>query len=230
MGVQAAQASTSPVWRIFVVDDHPVVREGLAQRISRHKDLTVCGEAANARQALSAIPAASPDLVLVDINLPGRSGLELIRDLQAANPKLPILVLSMHDEAFYAERVLRAGARGYVSKQLGGQKLIEAIRRVCRGQFYLSEKINTRILDHFAGRQPRAGSKRMAQLTDRELEVLNIIGRGKESREVARELGMSLKTVETHRSNIKRKLNLKTGAELVRHAVLFVEASDSAGC
>ena len=163
--------------------------------------------------------------MLADINLPGRNGLELIRDLRAIRPGLPVLVLSMHDEALFAERVLRAGGRGYVSKQASGQVLIGAIRHVLSGQIYLSNDVSTRLLGSFTGKTQRPKTLSPVELlTDRELEVFTFIGQAKETKEIARRLNMSGKTVEAHRAAIKRKLKLKTGPELTRHAVLWVEA------
>jgi len=210
--------------RILIVDDHPVVREGLTQQINREPDLEVCAEASNASQAMEAVARAKPDLVLADINLPGRSGLELIRDLHAVSPRLPVLVLSMHDESVFAERVLRAGGRGYLSKQAGAEKLAEAIRRVLSGQIYVSETVSTRLLNGLSGEHPGRVPSPVAQLTDRELEVFTLIGQAMETKDIARRLHMSSKTVEAHRGSIKRKLKLKTGPELTRHAVLWVEA------
>jgi len=220
-----AESDISARRRILIVDDHPVVREGLVRQINREADLAVCAEAGNASQALSAAEQAKPDLVLVDINLPGRSGLELIRDLRAMAPGLPVLVLSMHDESVFAERVLRAGGRGYISKQVGGDKLVEAIRRVLAGQIYVSERVSTRLLDSLSGKHPVRTASPVEQLTDRELEVFTLIGQAKETKEIARRLNMSVKTVEAHRAAIKRKLKLATGPELTRHAVLWVEAT-----
>ncbi len=210
--------------RILIVDDHPIVREGLVQQINRELDLTVCAEASNATHALAAIEREAPDLVLVDINLPGRSGLELIRDIRAVKPNLSVLVLSMHDEAVFAERALRAGGRGYVSKQAGGDKLLEAIRRVLSGQIYVSETVSTRLLDSLSGQHSARTVSPVEQLTDRELDVFTHIGQAMETKEIAARLNMSGKTVEAHRAAIKRKLKLKTGPELTRHAVLWVEA------
>lgn len=211
--------------RILIVDDHPVVREGLVQQLGREPDLEVCAQADSASQALEAAEQTSPDLVLADINLPGRSGLELIRDLRAVAPRLPVLVLSMHDEIVFAERVLRAGGRGYVSKQAGPEKLAQAIRRVLSGQIYLAEAVSTRLLDGLSGKRPAGLASPIEKLTDRELEVFTLIGRAKETKEIARRLHMSTKTVEAHRGSIKRKLRLKTGPELTRHAVLWLEAT-----
>jgi DNA-binding NarL/FixJ family response regulator len=210
--------------RILVVDDHAVVREGLVAQINREPDLLVCGEAGNARDALSLAEALRPDLVLADITLPGRNGLEFIRDLRAVQPALPVLVLSMHDPSLFAERVLRAGGRGYISKQQSGQRLLTAIRRVLLGQIYLSDEVSTRLLDSLSSKHPTRTLSPVDQLTDRELEVFTMIGQARETKEIARRLGMSAKTVEAHRASIKRKLKLKTGPELTRHAVLWVEA------
>jgi len=211
--------------RILIVDDHPVVREGLVQQINREADLEVCAETGTASQALEAVERLKPDLVLADINLPGRSGLELIRDVHTICPRLPVLVLSMHDEAVFAERVLRAGGRGYVSKQAGADQLATAIRRVLSGQIYVSETVSTRLLDGLSGEPPGRVASPLEKLTDRELEVFTLIGQAKETKEIARRLNMSSKTVEAHRGSIKRKLKLKTGPELTRHAVLWVEAT-----
>lgn len=211
--------------RILVVDDHAVLREGLVAQINREADLMVCGEAETARAAIEAVEKLAPNLVLADLTLPGRNGLELIRDLRALRPGLPVLVLSMHDASLFAERVLRAGGRGYISKQQSGSQLIKAIRHVLSGQIYLSEEVSTRLLGSFTGKAERPKTLSPVELlTDRELEVFNLIGQAKETKEISRRLGMSAKTVEAHRASVKRKLKLKTGPELTRHAVLWVEA------
>lgn len=221
---KSAEAETTRK-TILVVDDHAVLREGLVAQINREPDLTVCGEAETARAAIDAVERLSPDLVLADITLPGRNGLELIRDLRAIRSSLPVLVLSMHDASLFAERVLRAGGRGYVSKQQSGSQLIKAIRHVLSGQIYLSEEVSTRLLGSFTGRAQRPKTLSPVELlTDRELEVFNLIGQAKETKEISRSLSMSAKTVEAHRASIKRKLKLTTGPELTRHAVLWVEA------
>jgi len=211
--------------QILIVDDHPIVREGLVQQLNREPDLMVCAQASNAAQAISAVVEHQPDLVLVDLNLPGRGGLELIRDLRALRPKLPMLVLSMHDEAVFAERVLRAGGRGYVSKEAAGEQLLKAVRRVLAGEIYVSHTVSTRLLDSLSGRPSARTVSPVEQLTDRELEVFTLIGLARETKEIARRLNVSGKTVEAHRAAIKRKLKLKTGPELTRHAVLWVEAT-----
>jgi DNA-binding NarL/FixJ family response regulator len=161
----------------------------------------------------------------LDISLPDKNGLELIKDIQAAKPGLPILVVSMHDEALYAERVLRAGGRGYVMKQEGGKRMLQAIRQVLTGQIFVSEKMSARILEMFSGRRSVSTSP-VERLSDREFEVFQLIGQGKGTREIAQHLHLSIKTVEVHRANIKQKLKLKTATDLVRHAVRWVEIED----
>jgi len=209
--------------RILILDDHPMMREGLAQLIGNEADLSVCGEAEHANEAIEKINALKPDLLLADITLPGKNGLELIKDVRALMPGLAVLVISMHDESLYAERVLRAGGRGYIMKQEGGKKLMLAIRQVLNGQIYVSEKMSAKILEIFSGRRGDAGGSPVAKLTDREFEVFQLIGQGKGTKEIAAQLHLSAKTVEVHRLNIKQKLNLQTAAELIRHAVRWVE-------
>src|SRR5689334_18552892 len=164
--------------RILIVDDHPMMREGLAQLIDHEIDLCVAGQSDTAAQALQSVGAILPDLALIDISLPDKNGLELIKDLQTLHPQLPILVVSMHDEALYAERVLRAGGRGYIMKQEGGKKLMEAIRQVLGGQIYVSEKMSAKILEIFSGRRPDAVKSSVESLSDREFEVFQLIGQG----------------------------------------------------
>lgn len=212
--------------RLLILDDHPMMRQGLAQLITNEPDLTVCGEAENVPQALAAIETAKPDLVLADISLPGRNGVELIKDLQTLHPGIPVLVISMHDESLYAERVLRAGGRGYVMKQEGGKKLMEAIRQVLSGQIYVSEKMSAKILENFSGRRAATGGSAVENLTDRELEVFQLIGQGCGTRKIAEHLHLSVKTVEVHRLHIKEKLKLSDAPSLVRYAVRWVEAQN----
>lgn len=209
--------------RLLIVDDHPMMRTGLAQLIENEDDLRVCAEADNAAQALDAALGQKLDLILLDISLPDKNGLELIKDIRAVKPTLPILVVSMHDEALYAERVLRAGGRGYIMKQEGGKKLLEAIRQVLNGQIYVSDKISSGILETLSGRPAEASAFPIQHLSDREFEVFQLIGLGKGTREIADHLHLSVKTVEVHRLNIKKKLNLKTATDLVRHAVRWLE-------
>jgi DNA-binding NarL/FixJ family response regulator len=210
--------------RVLIVDDHPIMREGLALLIQNEPDLRVSAQAGSAAQALSAIAAEVPELVLADISLPDRNGLEMIKDIQALHPTLPILVVSMHDESLYAERVLRAGGRGYIMKQEGGKKLMQAIRQVLGGQIYVSEKMSAKILELFSGHRPQASHSVMERLTDREFEIFQLIGAGQASRDIARSLHLSVKTVEAHRANIKKKLELVSGADLVRYAIRWTEA------
>jgi DNA-binding NarL/FixJ family response regulator len=210
--------------KILILDDHPMMREGLAQLINNERDLCVCGEAGTGREAFELAEKLKPDLLLVDISLPDKSGLEVIKELHTFQPDVVALVISMHDESLYAERVLRAGGRGYIMKQEGGKKLMEAIRQVLSGKIYVSEKISAKLLESFSERSDEGGRTRMENLTDREFEVLQLLGQGKGTREIATQLHLSGKTVEAHRANIKRKLSLKTGPELVRYAVRWVEA------
>jgi DNA-binding NarL/FixJ family response regulator len=219
-------AKKKPKTKILIVDDHPMMREGLKQLIENEPDLAVCCEAERAGEVLDRIGDAGPDLVLVDITLPDKSGLELIKDIQAICPGLAILVISMHDESLYAERVLRAGGRGYIMKQEGGKKLMQAIRQVISGQIYVSDKMSAKILEIFSGRRSESSSP-IEKLTDREFEVFQLIGEGASTRDIARKLHVSVKTVEVHRVNIKEKLALKTAAELIRYAVRWVEAQQS---
>jgi len=218
------QPAAKPRQQILIVDDHPIMRQGLAQLINHEPDLVACCEAENARQAMDAIAKSKPDLVLADISLPDKSGLELIKDLQVMYPGLPVLVLSMHDESLYAERVLRAGGRGFIMKQEGGKKLMEAIRQVLSGQICVSEKMSAKILEIFSGRHSGTTSPSIEQLTDREFEVFQHIGHGLGTSQIAEKLHISVKTVEVHRVNIKEKLQLKTAPELIHYAVRWVES------
>ena len=210
--------------RILIIDDHPMMREGLALLIQNEPDLRVSAQAGNGAEALSAIALELPELILADISLPDRNGLELIKDIQALHPGVPILVVSMHDESLYAERVLRAGGRGYIMKQEGGKKLMQAIRQVLDGRIYVSEKMSARIIELFSGHRSQAAHSVMERLTDREFEVFQLIGAGQASRNIARHLHLSVKTVEAHRANIKKKLELQNGADLVRYAIRWTEA------
>lgn len=225
----SAKAKTPAVrtrTKIFLVDDHPMMREGLAQLIAQETDLAVCGEADDAASALQQIIKLQPALALVDITLRSSNGLDLIRDLRLHAPAVAILVISMHDESLYAERVLRAGGRGYIMKQEGGKKLMQAIRHVLNGGTYVSDKISARILDLFAGRSAEDGSP-VSRLTDREFQVFELIGAGLSTKEIAVRLHVSAKTVEVHRVNIKRKLKIGTAPELIRFAVRWAESQSA---
>ncbi|HMJ89103.1 MAG TPA: response regulator transcription factor [Candidatus Acidoferrum sp.] len=226
--MKKAKAARAPAKKqIFIVDDHPMMRDGLRQLIGSEPDLNVCGEADDAPQALQQIEALSPNLAIVDITLRTTNGLELIKDLHIRRPDLPVLVISMHDESLYAERVLRAGGRGYVMKQEGGKKILEAIRRVIEGRTYVSEKMAANILDIFSGRRLETASP-VEKLTDREFEVFQLIGLGLSTKEIADRLHISVKTIEVHRVNIKQKLNVQTAPELIRFAVRWIESQGGA--
>ena len=209
--------------RILIVDDHPVFCEGLAHLVGREKDLHVCGQTHDANAALAAVGRLEPDLVLLDITMPGRNGLEVLKDLRLQYPDTKVLVVSMHDETLYAQRVLRAGGHGYIVKHENPDKLIQAIRHVLSGQVYISERMSASILKGVRGQPagPKCGP--VQQLSDREFGILRFIGEGKGSREIARLLELSPKTVDAHRAHIKQKLGLKNGLELTRYAVRWVE-------
>lgn len=209
--------------RILLVDDHPFMRAGLAQLIDRQPDLTIVGEAGNPAEAFRELAKNRPDLVLTDLTMPGRSGLEFIKDLRAADETLPILIVSMHDEVVYAERALRAGARGYIMKEAGGEILLAAIRQVLQGTVYVSPAMSARILEGMTAARPRGGQSPIELLTDREFEVFQLIGQGKSTRAIADQLHLSPKTVDVHRTHIREKLNLTDATALVRHAVRWVE-------
>jgi len=213
--------------RILIVDDHPMMRQGLAQLINQEPDLCVAWEAGNAGQAMNVISANTPDIIIADISLPDKNGLELIKDIRVLCGS-PILVISMHDEKLYAERVLRAGGRGYIMKQEGGKLLMEAVRQVLNGQIYVSGRMSAKILEGLSGRRAEVSDSPMEQLSDREFEVFRLIGEGKGTRDIARKLHLSVKTVEAHRANIKERLNLHSATELVRHAIRWVEAEGTA--
>ena len=220
-------SSTAPTCqraRVLIVDDHPMMRQGLAQLIDNEPDLKVVAEADTGGQGLDIVVGQKLDLAVLDISLPDKNGLELIKDIRSVKPELPVLIMSMHDEALYAERVLRAGARGYIMKQEGGKKLLQAIRQVLTGQIYVSEKMSARILETFSGRRPDESASPITRLSDREFEVFQLIGQGKGTKEIAQHLSLSVKTVEVHRAKIKEKLSLTTATDLVRYAVRWSEA------
>lgn len=207
--------------RVFIIDDHVMVREGVAEIVKHEPDLDVCGTATTANEGIEAIGKLKPDLVIVDITLPGKNGIEFIKDARALQPDLPILVMSMHDESLYADRVLRAGGRGYIRKQEGGDKLIDAMRRVLQGQIVVSEKMTGKLLETFSGRKTMDSP--LEGLSDRELEVFQLIGQGKTMKEIGDELHLSPKTVEVHRSRIREKLKITSAAELISYAARWSE-------
>jgi DNA-binding NarL/FixJ family response regulator len=218
------RSQTSPkMIRIVIVDDHPIVREGLTMLIRREPDMVVAGEADNALDALSIVETEDPDIVIVDLSLRDSDGLELIKQLQSAAPKLPTLVLSMRDEGIYAERSLRAGARGYVAKEEGPAKVIEGVRKVLAGQVFVSAQIAAKVMQKFAGGAGTSEEPSVSSLTDRELQIFQLIGQGLPTREIAQQLHISPKTVDSHREHIKRKLQLDTANDLARHAIQWVQ-------
>jgi len=204
-----------------------MMREGLAQLIGNDPGLEVCGDAGDAQEALEKIASLKPDLVLTDITLPGKNGLELIKDIQALHPGVLVLVLSMHDETLYVERVLRAGGRGYIMKEEGGKKIAQAIRQVLDGQIYVSEKMSAKILEIFSGHGADVAASPVEKLTDREFDVFQLIGQGLATKQMADKLHLSTKTIEVHRANIKAKLGLGSMAELIRYAVRWVESQNT---
>ncbi|HNT68946.1 MAG TPA: response regulator transcription factor [Syntrophorhabdaceae bacterium] len=210
--------------RIFIVDDHPIVRKGLAQLINQEPDMVVCGEAENAQNALELLKKIRPDLAIVDISLQGIDGIELIKKIKDRDINLPILVVSMHDESLFAERALKVGAKGYIMKQEAIEKMMEAIRKVIKGEVYVSERVSATIVKKFIDGKAESSRSPMEVLSNRELEVFQLIGQGFGTRQIAGELNVSIKTVESYRANIKEKLNLRNAAELIRHAVHYVDS------
>ena len=205
--------------RILIVDDHPIVRQGLRRLMENEDDLTVCGEAETARDARIAIKELNPDAVIVDISLKQGDGIELVRDVRAHHATLPLLVLSMHDETIYAERMLSAGANGYIMKQAASEQFLVSLRRVMDGGIYVSEAVGSNMIQKFASGGSYTSANPIDRLSNRELQILHMIGKGMSTRETANSLNLSIKTVESHRQRIKRKLNLNTGAQLVQYAV-----------
>lgn len=217
----SSKAGGKRLARLLLVDDHPIMRRGLAQLLQSHQGLEVCGEAGSAAEGMQAIERLRPDLVIMDLTLPDQSGLELLKDVRARFPSLRCLVLSMHHEDLYGERVLRAGARGYVMKEAAAENLVAAVLRVLSGGIYLSEAMSSRMIERVAGQRRRGAG--LEALTDREIEVLELIGRGVATKNIAASLHISARTVEAHRSHLKEKLGLTDGPSLVRYAVQWVE-------
>ena len=209
--------------RIFVVDDHPLVREWLAHLINQQGDLAVCGEAEDAPRARDGVAATKPDVAIVDISLAGGSGLELIKDLKKLHPDVAVIVLSMHDESLYVERALRAGARGYIMKRETAKKIVSAVRQVLGGNLYLSDHASAMIANRFAGDRILASESPVASLSDRELEIFQHLGLGRETKQIADELHLSIKTVQAYCARIKSKLHLANSTELLREAVRWEE-------
>ncbi len=209
--------------RIVIVDDHPIVRQGISQLVNQEPDLQICCQAGDMDSALAVMGTCRHDLAIVDISLAGVSGIELIKAVHIKYPDLPVLVMSMHDESLYAERALRAGARGYIMKQEATEKILTALRQILGGEIYVSDRMRSTILQRIIDNRVDLNVSPVAGLSDRELEVLRLMGRGYSTSEIAGELHRSVKTVEAHRANIKEKLGLKTGVELMRFAVQWIE-------
>jgi DNA-binding NarL/FixJ family response regulator len=227
MPLQAKKKQTSRrSTRILIVDDHPIVRHGLAELLNDEPDLEVCAEAEDAAGAMAAINEHKPDLAIVDISLNGVDGLELLKDIKARDPELPVLIVSIYDESLYAERVLRAGALGYLNKQVAIENVVPAVRRILGGKIYLSEKMSNRLLHNMVGGKADLDASPVDRLSDRELEVYRLIGQGLGTRQIADQLSLSMKTIETYRENIKAKLNLRDGNQMIRHAVQWVLQPD----
>jgi DNA-binding NarL/FixJ family response regulator len=212
---------------IFIVDDHPIIRQGLALLINREPDLAVCGDAEEAGSALRRIEELKPDLIVVDISLNGPDGLDLLKNIRARDPDLPVLILSMLDESLYAERALRAGASGYIMKQEATERVLIAIRRILGGEIYVSDLMANRMLHRFSGGNRVGQGSPVADLTDRELEVFRLIGEGHGTRQIAEQLHLSVKTVESYQAHIKEKLSLKNARELVQRAIQWTVAGKS---
>jgi DNA-binding NarL/FixJ family response regulator len=222
--VAPTPAARKSKYRVLLIDDHPILRKGLAELINQEPDLTVCGEAEEAPKAFEAVGVLNPDVAVVDISLRGGNGLELIKNIKARWPDLPLLVLSMHDETLYAERALRAGSLGYIMKEEAIEKVLTAIRHVIAGEIFLSDRMKARLINQLVGGRMKQGGSSIDSLSDRELEVFRLIGEGRGTRQIAEELRLSVRTVEAYREYIKDKLNLKNGTELVQHAFQYVHS------
>jgi DNA-binding NarL/FixJ family response regulator len=216
--------------RVFIVDDHALVREWLATLINQQSDLKVCGEAASAAEGLRKIATAKPHVAIVDISMEGGSGIELIKNIKATCPVLPevaVIVLTMHDELLYCERALRAGARGYVMKREATKNVLQAIRCVLKGEMYLSEKMARMMAERFVGAKPAAGASQFEILSDRELEVFRLLGRGYSTRQIAEQMAVGFKTVQSFRARIKEKLKLANATELLREAIRWHDSQQA---
>lgn len=213
--------------KIYLVDDHPLMRKGLAMTIDNEVGFEVCGQAESAEDALNEILELKPDAAVIDISLPGMNGIELVKNLLHQQPKLKILIVSRHDEELYAERAIRAGAKGYLMKLEAVEVLISAIKQILNGNLYLSDKIGNKLLMKMASGNSASSDNPLDLLSDRELEVFELTGKGHSTKEIGKKLHISVKTVESHRANIKDKLQLDTANELMRHAVRWVEGSSN---
>ncbi|HTZ47871.1 MAG TPA: response regulator transcription factor [Verrucomicrobiae bacterium] len=212
-------ATANKKCRVLLVDDHPIVRQGLGLLIDREPDLSVCGEADSAHSAFRAITTLRPDIVVLDISLSGPDGLEVLKEIRLKTSSLPVLILSMHDESIYAERAMRAGANGYIMKQEATEKVLVAIRRILQGEMYLSDRLTSTMLQQFVRGTTTPKKSPLVNLTDRELEVFRLIGEGHGTRQIAEELHLSIKTIESYQAHIKEKLALRNARELLQHAI-----------
>ena len=224
----SGEAAAKPRRRVLIIDDHIIVRQGLKHLINREEDWFVCGDAGDAREGMEAIPCVKPDVILVDISLPGMNGIEFVKNARASHPAIPVVVFSMHDESLYAERVLRAGALGYVMKKADSEEIITALRKALRGEIHTSGAVGATLVQKFLNKQQPRNALSISTLSDRELEIFEMIGHGKSTREIAASLNLSPKTVDTHRMHVKGKLGLRTATELVQHAVHHVERGEEA--
>ncbi len=216
-------ASVTKKVEVLLVDDHPIVRQGIISLLDQEGDLRVCAEAEDVAGAIRQYEAEDPDIAVVDIGLSGRDGLEFIKTIRAQDPDFPMLVMSMHDETVYAERSLRAGANGYIMKQDVSERVVEGIRAVMKGDIYVSDQVRQRLLRNLAGRPGKVGASPMERLSDRELEVFRLMGTGLGTRQIAEELNLSIKTIETYRAHLKEKLEISNASELMRFAVQWAE-------
>ena len=229
MGPEMSVNKADKAIRVLLVDDHPIVRQGLILMINHESTMEVCAEAETAPDALKAIAGTKPDVAVVDLSLKGTNGLELIKDIKVRFPRLPVLVLSMYDEGVYAERSLRAGARGYMMKEEATEKVLTALRQILAGQIYLSESMASRLLHQVAGGHRQLGESPADVLSDRELEVFQLIGEGFGTSEIAKKLHLSPKTIETYRAHLKEKLNLQNATELLQHAIQWTQHLEGRG-
>jgi DNA-binding NarL/FixJ family response regulator len=225
-----ANAGSAPVsnkLKVLLVDDHPITRQGMKALVNQQPNLEVCGEADNAGYAIELVGRLQPDLAIVDIALKTTNGIELTKHIKVQAPNLPVLIVSMHDEGLYAERALRAGAMGYLMKQEASEKIIAAIQRLLQGEIYLSDKIKEKMLHRFVNKKGDSMVFSIDTLSDREMEVFQLIGNGYSTRQIAQKLNLSSKTIDSYREHLKLKLNLESGAELVRHAIQWARSEGS---
>jgi DNA-binding NarL/FixJ family response regulator len=224
MGAKKQKKAEEDKSKIFIVDDHPMIREGIVRLVDDEPNLAICGQADDAPEALKAISETKPDIVVIDISLKSSDGIDLTKSIKAQYPKLPVLILSMHNEALYAERALRAGAMGYIMKQEAAENLLTAICHVLDGQIYVSDKVSKRLIRKLASGKVDMVASPVDSLSDRELEVFRLIGQGYGTSEIAEKLYLSIKTIETYRTHIKEKLNLANSRELLQYAIQWVSS------